>query len=42
MGSFEPGLSVYVTYADDLFHERIILAWVHGAEYVIVTPDFDV
>ena len=47
MAAFEPGTSVYVSYdvvgpAGDVMHERIVLAWVDAAEYVVVTPTYDV
>ena len=47
MAAFVPGTSVYVSYdvfgpAGDVMHERIVLAWVDAAEYVVVTPTYDV
>ena len=43
-GSLDAGSYVWLLYAppdDDMFHERLILAWVVRAEYIVLTPDFD-
>ena len=39
MAALEPGSRAYVHYVGDMWHERLILAWIDAAEYVICTPD---
>jgi hypothetical protein len=44
MSMLLPGQYAYVSYEGeaDLWHVRLVLAWVEGSEYVIITPDFDI
>lgn len=42
MATLQPGTRVFVRYDDDVWHERVVLAWVAGAEYIVLTPDGDV
>jgi hypothetical protein len=43
MGSLDPGSSAYVSYdGEDLWHQRLVLAWLAAGEYVVYTPDHDV
>ena len=43
MAALDLASYVYVCYdGEDLFHERLILSWVDGGEYVVLTPDSDV
>ena len=46
MSSLAPGTYAFVQYNDPadngLWHERLILGWVSGSEYIVMTPDGDV
>eukprot|EP00971_Amphidinium_carterae_P328705 6460710-Amphidinium_carterae.1 len=43
MSAVELGCSAYVSYVGhDLYHERIILAWIAEGECVVLTPDSDI
>ena len=40
MGFLDPGSSAYVSYeGEDLWHQRLVLAWLAAGEYVVYTPD---
>ncbi|CAK0893356.1 unnamed protein product [Prorocentrum cordatum] len=46
MATLPPGAFAFVQYDDPadnwLWHERLIMGWISGAEYVVMTPDGDV
>lgn len=43
MAALEPGSYCFVAYqGDSLFHERLVIGWVAGADYVVISPDHDV
>ena len=42
MAALEPGTWAFLFYGgDDVWHTRLLIGWVDGAEYVVCTPDFD-
>ena len=42
MASLAPGTWAYLYYdGDDVWHVRLLLAWCDGAEYVVLSPDYD-
>ena len=43
MSSLAPGSTCWVHYEGEaLWHERIILGWVEGDQYVVCSPDGDI
>ena len=43
MSALRPGSHCFVQYVGDaLWHERVVLAWVQGGEYIILTHDGDI
>ena len=43
MAALQVGTVVYLCYnGDPLHHERILLAWVQGSDYIAVIPDGEV
>lgn len=40
MAALEPGSYCFVSYENDsLFHERLVIGWVFGADYIVISPD---